>query len=74
MKIKTEEQQPGYWVAVDDETYDGPGSDIGCGPTEQEAVIDLLQIILDKMEVRLMNAKSAATTTKELLSNIGILS
>lgn len=29
------------WLAVDDDTYDGPGSPIGCGATEQEAIDDL---------------------------------
>ena len=29
------------WSAVDDSTYDGPGSSIGYGATEQEAIDDL---------------------------------
>jgi hypothetical protein len=30
------------WQAIDDNTYDGPGSVIGFGPTEALAVADLL--------------------------------
>ena len=30
------------WSAIDDSTYDGPGSPIGFGATEQEAIQDLL--------------------------------
>jgi hypothetical protein len=29
------------WSAVDDDTYDGPGSPIGTGATEAEAIVDL---------------------------------
>lgn len=29
------------WSAIDDDTYDGPGSKIGYGATEQEAIDDL---------------------------------
>jgi hypothetical protein len=31
------------WSAIDDETYDGPGSPIGQGPTEEAAIADLLE-------------------------------
>ena len=31
------------WSAIDDDTYDGPGSPIGWGGTEKEAVHDLLE-------------------------------
>jgi hypothetical protein len=31
------------WLAIDDNTYDGPGSPIGTGATEQEAIADLLE-------------------------------
>lgn len=31
------------WDAIDDDTYDGPGSPIGHGTTEQEAIRDLLE-------------------------------
>jgi hypothetical protein len=33
------------WLAVDDDTYDGPGCPIGSGATETEAVADLLEQI-----------------------------
>jgi hypothetical protein len=31
------------WSAIDDKTYDGPGSKIGRGPTPQAAITDLLE-------------------------------
>lgn len=31
------------WSAVDDDTYDGPGSPIGYGPTELDAIADLME-------------------------------
>jgi hypothetical protein len=31
------------WQAIDDRTYDGPGSPMGTGATEQEAIDDLLE-------------------------------
>ncbi|HEX5508453.1 MAG TPA: hypothetical protein VFX37_08105 [Pseudolabrys sp.] len=31
------------WSAVDDSTYDGPSSPIGYGPTEEDAIEDLLE-------------------------------
>ena len=48
MKISTEQQIPGKWVAVDDDTYDGPGSPIGTGNTEKEAIHDLCTQLLDR--------------------------
>lgn len=45
MKIETSEQLPRCWVAVDTETYDGPGSAIGMGFTEQQAIDDLLDVL-----------------------------
>ena len=48
MKIKTEywaKPDPCRdfdWCAYDDNTYDGPGSIAGWGPTEQDAICDLL--------------------------------
>lgn len=43
MKIRTAlAYPPNNWTAVDDDTYDGPGSPIGTGQTEQEAIDDLL--------------------------------
>jgi hypothetical protein len=47
MKIRTEHVYPPIpirsfdYSAVDDETYDGPGSPVGRGATEQEAIQDL---------------------------------
>ena len=29
------------WTAIDEDTYDGPGSPIGIGPTEAAAIADL---------------------------------
>ena len=52
MKIRTSYQYPPIpcrsmdWSAVDDDTYDGPGSIVGWGRTEQDAIEDLL----DQME------------------------
>jgi hypothetical protein len=49
MKIKTEYVHPPVprrdwdWVAYDDDTYDGPDSKIGVGPTEEAAIADLLE-------------------------------
>ncbi len=48
MKIVTEEAYPGQWWAVDDDTYDGPGSLIGRGNTQQEAIEDLKEQIEEK--------------------------
>lgn len=46
MKIRTElAYPPNNWTAVDDETYSGPGSPIGRGTTENEAVEDLFRQI-----------------------------
>lgn len=43
MNIRTECQAHGCWVAVDDDTYDGPGCPIGSGNTRQEAIDDLME-------------------------------
>lgn len=43
-QIRTEEQLPGCWVAYT-ASYDGPGSPIGQGHTEQDAIDELLEII-----------------------------
>jgi hypothetical protein len=42
MRLVVEEQFPGCWIAVDDRTYDGPGSPIGSGKTREEAVTGLM--------------------------------
>lgn len=36
------------WTAVDDDTYDGPGSPIGTGPTREAAIADLREQIADR--------------------------
>ncbi len=49
MNIRTSEDVTGFappdskWVAVDNDTYDGPGCPIGRGATEREAIDDLLE-------------------------------
>jgi len=37
------------WAAWDDRTYDGPGCKVGTGPTEQAAIIDLLEQVEDDL-------------------------
>jgi hypothetical protein len=55
MKIKTD-----YWIkpiplrnfdwsAVDDDSYDGPGSPIGHGQTREDAIKDLMYQLADRM-------------------------
>jgi hypothetical protein len=41
MRIVTRCHWHGYWTALDDETYSGPGDPIGSGATEAEAIADL---------------------------------
>ena len=38
------------WFAIDDQSYDGPGSPLGQGPTEAAAITDLLQQIAEQGE------------------------
>jgi len=38
------------WSAIDDHTYSGPGSPIGTGSTEEEAIEDLLDQLHDREE------------------------
>jgi hypothetical protein len=58
MKIRVTPTEAGHgpfqYSAVDDNTYDGPGSPIGFGISENEAVQDLL-IQIDAFEERLPN-------------------
>jgi hypothetical protein len=42
MKIITHQHYSDHWTAIDDNTYDGPGSALGHGATREEAVADLL--------------------------------
>lgn len=39
----TRASRDSIWQAVDDDTYAGPGSPIGLGATEEEAIADLLE-------------------------------
>jgi len=50
MKILTEKTPHYYyrWYAVDDDTYDGPGSPMGFGRTKEEAEADLLAEIEER--------------------------
>lgn len=48
MNIVAHEQLPGLWVAVDDDTYDGPPAPIGTGFTEASAIDDLLEQLPDE--------------------------
>lgn len=54
IRIKTNFEYPPIpdrrfdWSAIDDETYDGEGCPIGRGPTEQDAINDLLEQIEDR--------------------------
>jgi hypothetical protein len=52
MKIRTAYDPPADcgrslydWIAIDDESWDGERGPIGFGPTETEAVLDLLKHI-----------------------------
>ena len=53
MIIKTENVYPPIpnrnhdWCAFDDNTYDGPGSTIGWGPTKEAAIADLMERLED---------------------------
>lgn len=56
MKIRTSYDYPPIpirsmdWSAVDDDTYDGPGSPIGRGATEAEAIADLEEQIQERVD------------------------
>jgi hypothetical protein len=58
VKIKTEHVYPPIpdrsfdWSAIDDDTYDGPGSPVGRGATEAEAIADLLSKKDEQLEER----------------------
>jgi len=51
MRIRTNYQYH-HWVAVDDDTYDGPGSPLGTGNTEAEAIDDLKEQLVERQEER----------------------
>jgi hypothetical protein len=50
MNIITENHFGLTWTAVDDDTYGGPGSPIGTGATESEAIEDLIEQIAYRSE------------------------
>ena len=58
MKIKTECHWPPIpirsfdWSAVDDDTYNGPGSPCGWGATEAEAIADFKEQWAFKLDIR----------------------
>jgi hypothetical protein len=53
IKVRTEHVYPPIpvrewdWSAVDDNTYDGPGNPIGWGRTEQAAIDDLVEQLIE---------------------------
>lgn len=51
MNIVTE-QQYGEWFAFDTDTYDGPGSYVGCATSERAAINDLVEQVIDRLEDR----------------------
>lgn len=53
--IRTTQHYTRQWTAVDDTTYDGPGSPVGYGDTEAEAVTDLME----KLSARLATSGMA---------------
>jgi len=48
MIIKTDQHYTDQWTAMDDSTYAGPGSLLGVGHTEEEAINDLLAQLEDR--------------------------
>lgn len=50
MKVLLEQDYVGQWTAIDDDTYDGPGSPIGQGKTPHEAEMDLMDKLIDRDE------------------------
>lgn len=53
MNIKVSHAYANEYYAVDDDTYDGPGSAIGSGATPAAAVNDLVSQIVDDLETRI---------------------
>jgi hypothetical protein len=61
MKIKTEDHgwsvyEGQVWTAIDDDTYDGAPdshSPVGWGHTEMDAINDLVEQIVEKLETQL---------------------
>ncbi len=48
MKLRTTLQPNGEWTAIDDNSYDGEGSPMGWGATEQIAVDDLKEQLTER--------------------------
>lgn len=48
IRFRTERLPNGEWRAIDDNTYDGPGSIVGIGDTEDEAVDDLIDQTMER--------------------------
>ena len=48
MKLRTKLQPNGEWTAIDDDSYDGEGSPMGWGATEQAAVDDLKEQLTER--------------------------
>ena len=48
MNIITQEINPVFWLAYDDDSYGGPGSAVGSGYTKQEAIDDLVEQLLER--------------------------
>jgi len=46
--IKTDRHYSDQWTAIDEATYDGPGSALGSGHTEEEAINELLEQLEDR--------------------------
>jgi hypothetical protein len=49
--IKTERQPTGEYTAIDRDNYDGPGSAMGWGSTELEAIADLAEQLRERGEL-----------------------
>lgn len=46
--VATELQPNGEYTAIDDDSYDGPGSAMGRGKTELEAIADLRDQLIER--------------------------
>lgn len=53
VKLKTSDRHSGHWYATDDNTYDGPGSILGVGKTEREAIDDFWEQWKEKREAEI---------------------
>jgi hypothetical protein len=48
MNIQATQHYTNDWTAIDDDTYDGPGSAFGHGSTREEAISDLLEAMEER--------------------------